>query len=87
MTTALESSAARPDCTAVADEFARRMKGVETESLRVALQLLRSRQGTAMEQPCDAERVWFLEREITNQLTIHQLRTGLRQLGIPPASF
>lgn len=79
MTALPEAPESRPDCTAVVDEFVRRLPGLQVESLRVALQVLQARLGTPAEQPCDIERAQALGHEIRNRLTVNQLRMGLRQ--------
>ena len=84
MTATRESSAAHPDCTAVVDEFAGRMKGLQLESLRAALQILQFRLGTKAEQPCDVERAQTLGHEINNRLSAGNTGTDLRQLRLPP---
>ncbi len=70
------------------DEFARRLPELGLESLRVALQVMQGRLGTAAEQPCDVERAQALGHEINNRLTAIRLETDLRRLGAPqPRSF
>jgi len=78
-----ESSAARPDCTAVEAEFASRLQGLGLESLRVALQVIQVRLGTAAEQACDLERARALGHEINNRLTAPRLEADLRRLAPP----
>lgn len=84
MTSAPEASATHPDCTAVVDEFALRMKGADIDTLKLALQSIQPRLGTTQEQPCDPERVQFLIHQINNRLTVIKLQLALRQLGYPP---
>lgn len=55
MTARPDLSATRPDCTAVGDEFARRLPGLKGASLQAMLQLVQLRPDTAAEQPCDLE--------------------------------
>ncbi len=87
MTALPEAPESRPDCTAVVDEFVRRLPGLQVESLRVALQVLQARLGTPAEQPCDIERAQALGHEINNRMTTVRLAAGLRRLGIPPDAF
>ena len=83
MTAIQEPPEIRPDCSAVVDDFAPRLRGLELESLRALLQVLQQRLGTAAEQPCDIERAQLLGHEINNQLTGRKLRESLRKLDIP----
>lgn len=68
------------DCVAVADDFARRLPGLELGFLRMMLQFLQVRLGTTAEQPCDVERVQALGHEINNRLTALKMETDLRRL-------
>ena len=87
MTALPEAPESRPDCTAVVDDFVRRLPGLQVESLRVALQVLQARLGTPAEQPCDIERAQALGHEINNRMTATRLETDLRRLGLPPDTF
>lgn len=87
MTALPEAPESRPDCTAVVDEFVRRLPGLQVESLRMALQVLQARLGTPAEQPCDLERAQALGHAINNRMTALRLETDLRRLGIPPDIF
>jgi hypothetical protein len=78
-----ESPSAGPDCAAVEAEFVRRLPGLEIESLRVAMQVIQARLGTAAEQPCDFEKARALGHEINNRLTATKLETDLRRHSVP----
>lgn len=83
MTDTLEPPSAHPDCPAIADEFARRLSGLGLESLRVMLQVLQARLGTAEEEPCDFEKARVLGHEINNRLTVTDIELDLRRLDGP----
>ena len=81
MTATPEPPGSHPDCPAIADEFARRLPGLDLESLRVLLHVLQARLGTAEEQPCDVERAQALGHEINNRLTVTKIEIDMRRLG------
>jgi hypothetical protein len=68
MTTLPQSPETPPDRPAVADEFVRRLPGLGLGALRLLLQALQERRGTAGEQPGDAARVQVLDHEINHRL-------------------
>lgn len=75
-----ESPEVAPDCLPVVDEFARRLPGLGLGALRLLLQTLQDRLGTAGEHPCDVERAQAVGHEINNRLTALQLERDLRLL-------
>jgi hypothetical protein len=83
--TALPDSPA-VDCTPVVDDFVRRFPAHDLATLRLLLQTLQRRLGTAAEQPCDVERAQALGHEINNRVTATNLQRDLRRLG-DSASF
>lgn len=79
--TALPDAPESPvDCNAVADDFARRLPGLDLGFLRMMLQFMQARLGTSAEQPCDLERVRALGHEINNRLTALKMESDLRRL-------
>ena len=68
MTTLPASPEIRPDGSAVVNDVARRLPGLGPGALRLLLQSLRERLGTAAEQSGDAERVRLLDHEINHRL-------------------
>lgn len=81
MTARPESSATSPDCRTVVDEFARRFPEHDLDTLRLLMQLLQQRLGTAHEQPCDVERAQALGHEINNRLTAINLERDLTRFS------
>ncbi len=80
MTALPDAPESPPDCQAVADDFARRLPGLDLGFLRMMLQFMQGRLGTSAEQPCDLERVQALGHEINNRLTALRMETDLRRL-------
>jgi hypothetical protein len=80
MTALPETPEAAADCQIVADDFARRLPGLDLGFLRMMLQFMQHRLGTSAEQPCDLERVQALGHEINNRLTALKMETDLRRL-------
>ena len=87
MTALPDAPETSPDCNAVADEFARRLPGLGLGALRLLLQELEDRLGTAGERPCDIERAQILGHEINNRLTAVNLQRELRRLDDGSAPF
>ena len=69
-----------PDRSAVGDDLARRLPGLGLGALRLLLQTLRERLGTAAERSGDIESARLLSHEINNRLTVTNLAHDLRRL-------
>ena len=87
MTALTESPEASPDCHAVADDFAQRLPGLDLGFLRMLMQFMQNRLGTAAEQPCDIERAQALGHEINNRLTAIKMQTDLCRLERTSGNF
>jgi hypothetical protein len=67
MTTLPASPENRPGGSAVAHDFVRRLAGLGPGALRLLLQVLQERRGTAAEQAGDRERIHVLDHEINHR--------------------
>lgn len=75
-----ESPDTRADRPAGGDEFAHRLRGLGVGALRLLLQALQERRGSAAEQPDDFERVRMLGHEIDHRLMATASGRDLRSL-------
>jgi hypothetical protein len=86
MTAAPDTSELDRDCESVADEFARRLPGLELGTLRVIQHMLQLRLGTGTEEPCDAERAQVVALEINLRRPAETIQPDLDRLNDRPAS-
>ena len=74
------------DCASVAEEFARRLPGLERGTLQAIQHMLRLRLGTGTGEPCDAERAEVVALELNLRRPAETIQPDLDRRNGRPAS-